>query len=333
MTVILLKLLPFFLFLFIGFIFSKLKILKKQDSEGMIKYIYYIGIPSLLFSLITKYELSLNQLPWLVVIGYFLPLVLLYFLYLICWNLFSPTSAEPSGTTSITKSIFNKQSISVYAFVSIFSNIALLGVPATQALFGKEGANALITILSFHSLILLSILIVTLEWSTRDRSKSMILSLSSIIPMVTVNPIIMSLLLGFLWNLLGFKIFYPVNILLSAFSTSVAPVALVALGGTIYFFSRSFFSKQNSTKIIYIVILKNFIAPLLVFIFTKYLLHLPLIQVSVATFIASLPSGMNAFIIASQYKTDCKVPSGAIFVTTVVSIFTLPIILLLLQLM
>ena len=74
------------------------------------------------------------------------------------------------------------------------------------------------------------------------------------------------------------------------------------------------------------VVLKLLVLPVLVFSLCR-LMGLSGLETAVATTIAALPTGANAFLLSSRYGTGSAESGAAVLVSSVVSVVTLAVVL------
>ena len=108
-------------------------------------------------------------------------------------------------------------------------------------------------------------------------------------------------------------------------------LAIVVVGtrlGIITNNKTSFFKLSKGIK--YSILLKLFIFPLFIFLVSK-ILNFNLNETSAVVLQAGTPSAISTILMAEAYKTKQKVATTILFTTTLISIFTIPIISFLLN--
>ena len=106
----------------------------------------------------------------------------------------------------------------------------------------------------------------------------------------------------------------------------VIVLAIVVVGtrlGIITNSKTSFFNLDKEVK--YSMILKLFIFPLFIFIFSK-LLGFNLNETSAVVLQAGTPSAVSTILMAEAYKINQKIAATILFTTTLISIITIPIL-------
>ena len=132
---------------------------------------------------------------------------------------------------------------------------------------------------------------------------------------------ILGVLIAYLFGLekvLGDYLWIPARI--------VIVLAIVVVG------TRLGIITNNKTKFLYMnkgikysIILKLFIFPLIIFIFSK-ILGFNLNETSAVVLQAGTPSAVSTILMAEAYKTNQKIAATILFTTTLISIITIPIL-------
>ena len=106
----------------------------------------------------------------------------------------------------------------------------------------------------------------------------------------------------------------------------VIVLAIVVVGTRLGIITNSktkFFNLNKGIK--YSIILKLFIFPLFIFIFSK-IMGFDLNETSAVVLQAGTPSAVSTILMAEAYKTNQKIAATILFTTTLISIITIPIL-------
>ena len=104
------------------------------------------------------------------------------------------------------------------------------------------------------------------------------------------------------------------------------PAALFALGASLTGFNIAAAWRQTSVTLA----LKLAVLPVLVWL-CCWASGLSPLETAVATVTAALPTGANAFLMASRYRIGAAESGAAVLVSTLLSVLTLPLVLLLVR--
>jgi predicted permease len=138
------------------------------------------------------------------------------------------------------------------------------------------------------------------------------------------NPLIIGLLSGLACNYFEISFWKPVDDMAKFLGNSVTPCALFALGATLAGFRKNI----PWQEVPLIVIIKTIIHPLVVWAMATLVFGIKeVIWIQVLVMLAAQPTGVNPFLFASRYNVGQLVASSAVFMSTVISIFTLSLLL------
>ena len=230
---------------------------------------------------------------------------------------------------TVAKFIFKLKSNenSVFALNATYSNYGYIGLPLVLLLFGQKAIVPAAIILVFDIAFVLALVAV---FSTNFNNTSGFLNFINALKSIIKNPVIISCVIGLLLS------FYELNLgkipeeTLNILSGAAVPTALFAIG--IIIVSKSV--EKAYSELIFISFIKLIMHPLLVillFVFwsSDSLEMLDIMWLQVAIIFSCLPVAATVFPVSQYYKAYVLKTSSAIIVTTVISILTIPIVLLL----
>lgn len=137
------------------------------------------------------------------------------------------------------------------------------------------------------------------------------------------NPIILSLLLGLLFNLLAIPLPPMVNDTLDIFSAATLPCALFVLGASLKAYKIAGHFKEAWVMIG----LKMVLQPLLVALLVFGVFRLEPLWAAVAVMAAGMPIGVNATIFAHKYQVGIAPLSTAILLSTLLAVVSESVLL------
>ncbi|MCP1968234.1 AEC family transporter [Bradyrhizobium elkanii] len=297
--------LPIFIVLAIGILLSKLGVLAQSQTDGLSKLVFYVGFPASLFEAIALRSDAGEARHMVVAAAYFIPCLFLFFLSYV-----------------LSRSLFRRerQSASIFALNACFSNSVMMGVPLVNAAYGPSSLPVLASIISLHSAILLplaTILIETGKQSSTLPRQALVAGVTSLIQ----NPIVVSIAIGIGWSFLGWSVPGLAISVVHLLSSAATPCALIALGGSL---ASQAAAADVATESIVASLIKLICLPGSVLLSSE-MFHLAPLETSVALLIAATPTGANAFVLAARYGRS----SGVVAISTVVSLVTLPVVIVL----
>ena len=204
----------------------------------------------------------------------------------------------------------------LYMFMTIFSNIGFMGFPIMKALFGNDAVfyTALFNIL--FNLEVFTLGVILINYGNNVRMK--------LDPKNLLSPgVVSSIIAVFIYFL---EIPIP-GVLANCFEMvgdMTTPLAMMIIGATLANIElKSLFTEL---RLYYFTVVKQVVLPIVVFPIIAFFIRDPLIQGITLVNIA-MPVGNSAVLFAKQYGGDVELAAKSIFITTLVSVFTIPLVI------
>ena len=182
-------------------------------------------------------------------------------------------------------------------------------------LMGPKSVGFIMIILAID-LIVFGSLIVLIIVASKDKKLDIFLFYRVLLGLMK-NPMIVSIICGLLWSASGWSIPGPINDFIVMLGSAATPGALFAIGASL---------AQKSTERFEVAAWLSFcklvLHPFAVCIAVFYIFKVELYAATVMIAAASLPVAGNIFMVAQHYNVAPKRASAAIFLSTVLSIFT-----------
>jgi predicted permease len=297
------KVLTLFLIIIIGYIGRKFKVLDGKIIKGLTGLMVNITLPALLVN-------SINQdfSPELLAGGIKMLLISVgvYGLSLIV-ALFAPYFLK-------TK---NKEDLGVYQFMIMLSNVGFMGIPVLSAIFG-EWVLFYVGIYNLpFNFVAFSIGLMMLNQGNTNGKFN---------PRLFLSPGVVSIFVGLI--LFAFNINLPEAIdgTLNLVGDTTTPLSMLVIGGML---AEVKMKETWSNWRIYIVsLVRLIILPLLVFIIIKpfaedvYMLAIPVM-------VTAMPAASFVSVLADQYGGNAILGSQGVFLSTLFSVITIPLLALL----
>ena len=281
---------------------------------------FYIFVPALLFR--TTARVEFRNLDPTTLLAFFLPTLALVALV---YGAARWRCRDAPGAAAVP---------SVRAITSSFGNTVQVGIPVAAALFGEAGLAIHVTLVSLHSLTLLTVLTAVVELdlaSARrrsDRGKARLARvLASTVRNTVIHPVVLPVLAGLACNLAGLVLPAFADELLLTLGLAVVPLCLVLIGVSLAHYGLRG-ALRNATLLSLVKLIAH---PLLVLAVGHWLFGLAGLPLAVVVMMAALPVGSNALIFAQRYETLPAETSSAIVVSTLGFVLTAPIWLALLH--
>jgi hypothetical protein len=301
-------LLPVVLLIVIGVLAGRAGWIREEAIKDLSNLVFMVLTPALLFR--TMSTVHVEQLNFKPVALYFVAALLLYGAMLV-WQGWSRRAA-------------------VLALAVTFSNTVMIGIPLIGLAYGQAGLVTLFTLISVHSLVLLTLSTVVLELVAAREERAagqggqrhMALTVLAAVKSGIIHPVPLPIILGLLFAQTGWVLPEVVDKPLHLLGSAFGPVALVLVGVTLTQVQVGPYLKGA----LGISLLKNGVLPLLV-----ALLGLGLgmqgLPLTVMIVTASLPMGANVFLFAQRYEVAQDLVTASLAVSTVIGLATVSLVM------
>jgi predicted permease len=224
---------------------------------------------------------------------------------------------------------------SVHAITVSFGNTVQVGIPVATALFGVTGLQLHITIVSLHALIVLTVVTALVEFDlaraagSEDRgARAHLDTILTTARSTVIHPVVLPVLVGLAWNLVarpwGWQLPTPVDDVLALLGQAVVPVCLVLIGVSL----AQYGVRGHVTGAGLLTVSKLGIMPGIVLLVGHLVFGVSGMPLHVAVICSALPVGSNALLFAQRYRTLEGRTTAAIVVSTLTFMVTLPLWLL-----
>jgi predicted permease len=310
MALILNIVLPVFGLMGIGYAVAWLRVLPEKVDTILGEIVFTIGIPLLLFRAVIVADLGHGS-PWLLWAGYFPPLAAIWALGTIVMRRMFGRDARAGVVGGVAAS---------------FGNILLIGLPLVVIAYGSEGVAAMALLLAVHLVVVMAASMVLIERAlVADRAAQKPAGsgalLRSLVRNVLLGPVFIGIIAGVIWNLSGLTLPGAVATGIDWIGNAAAVLALVAMGMSL----RRFGVRGNVGPAFAIGALKLVAMPLLVFVMTRWVFPLPPLWAKAMVIAAACPTGVNAYLIATRFRTGEALSSNAITLTTALAVGTVTV--------
>ena len=238
---------------------------------------------------------------------------------------------------------FNRRG-AVLALAGTFSNTVMIGIALVGLMYGPQGLVTLLTLVSVHSLVLLTSATLVLELAVAHEQKqqqpanlqhgaaggghapprhaaaTVVLALKNAL----LHPVPLPIMAGLLFAQTGWAMPVVIDKPLELLGNAFGPLALVMVGVTL----ANTPVGLHWRPALAIAGVKNLLHPLLVVGLCQLLgvSGLPRIVMVVA---ASLPIGANVFLFSQRYQVAQELVTASVVVSTALALVTLTLVLLL----
>lgn len=296
---ILLKTLPFFALIGLGYGAARIKFFTPEGTAYLTKFVFYFALSAMLFRFSANLALG-EILDWRFVFAYLLASSVIYVL---------------ATVVAIMRKL-NVAEAAVEAQVAVIGNVGFLGIPMLALLLGEAAIGPIMMVLAVDQIVFGSLIVILIVGS-RDGRVS--LGVLRTVGMGLVkNPMIVSMSLGLMVSGFGWSVPAPANEFLEILGASATPCALFAIGA-----SLASKSAERVAVAGWLSFCKLVLHPAAVAVSALWIFGIAPYAAGVMIAAAALPVAGNVYIIAQHYGVAPTRVSASILISTVLSVLTI----------
>ncbi|MEI5679299.1 MULTISPECIES: AEC family transporter [unclassified Mesorhizobium] len=287
----------------LGYLAGLTGYLKSEVGDALSQFAVGVALPILLFRTMVSADFH-GSAPWALWATYFTAVA-------VVWT---------AGHLVMTR-IFGRDSQAgvVGGVAASFSNVLLLGIPFMLGVFGQEGFEILSLIISVHlpTMLAASIILFEVFGEKKDGRVHPWRAVRHFLRRLYKNPLIVGIFAGLVWRITGAPLPSLAAHLIDALADIAGPIALFSMGLGL----RKFGISGNVRPALVLSTLKLFLMPA-VALGAAWLFGLPPLTAKVAVATASLPAGVNSYLIATQFGTGQALASNQMTIATACAVVT-----------
>jgi predicted permease len=294
---------PFFALIFLGMFTRAIGFLERRDARALSKFSFYVAVPPMFFVNLADKDPS-AMLNW-GFIWRFEIVTLFVFLTaaLMARRLFALSRGE-SG---------------IFGLNAAYPNYGYMGIPLGILTFGDAAAVPLAVILFFDSILLFGLTALFMSDEGASKTQSVFKALIK----MAKNPLLITIAASLVFSASGLHMPLLIDRTLNMLASAATPVALFALGVTVFGQPLRAAYGELST----IAVFRLLLHPLLMAALFLGLPGVDPLWVKVAITSACLPVAANVFVIADNYGAYSGPSASATLATTILASITVPIYL------
>lgn len=305
MSAVLHDVLPVFLLILAGWLSVTVKLLKVETGDAMGEFVFRIAVPVLLFRTIAGAQAG-SGTPVKLWIAYFSGVT-------IAWTI---------GHLAATRLFGRDRRIGVIAGVSsAFANNVFIGLPLVERLVGEHGIVAVSVLLAVHLPLMMIAGTVLMEEAVRRETGTPGRGIFAVIRQTVINlvqnPLVIGLLAGSALRFSGFSLPPLLDNLTKQVAGIAGPLALLSLGMALKAYGLS----GNLGLASVISAFKLLLLPACVFI-TCHMIGLDPQWTAAMVLTSSVPTGVNAWLIANRFGAGQGLAASAISLSTLLGVTT-----------
>jgi len=300
------SLIPVLLCIALGWFVAKIGWVRDAAIKDLSNLVFLVLTPALLFR--TMGQVRLQDLDFRPVVLYFSAVAILFV-----------------GTMLVRG--FSKRA-AAEALACVFSNTVMIGVPIIQFVFGDDALIVLFTLVSLHSLILLTSATLIFELADAREVQSggstpaapLWMTLAQAVRKSIIHPVPLPILAGLIFAQTGLQLPSGLDKGLQMVGNALSPMALLLVGISLAYTHIG----RNMRTALSIALVKNLVMPGLVLLIAP-LLGVSGLPLAVMSVIAAMPVGANVFYFTQRYGVMQQEVSASIAASTLIALATLPL--------
>lgn len=304
-SVILSQMIQLFLILSLGYFLYKINLFNKDMNQRITRLLLDVTLPAtILNSVLSQAERPSGNTVWMAfLIATLMYLILPVISYLLVKILRLPKSDQ-----------------GMYMFMSTYGNVGFMGFPVVQAVFGAESVfytaiyNVLFNISCF------SVGIIMIHYGNSDKTDKASLNWHALL-----SPSTISSLAAVVIYVLNIRFPEIICSTVSTVGTVTTPLAMMLIGSTLATMNlREIFGDWHVYPF---TIVRQFLLPLLLWpLLSKLITDSWLLGITFVLFI--MPAANTCVLFATKYHRNEQLAAKTVFITTFMSIITVPLLLL-----
>jgi malonate transporter and related proteins len=296
---VLANVLPVFILILLGWLAAKSGLLKAETGDALGEFVFKIAVPMLIFRTLATAHFE-GVSPFRLWSAYFIGVA-------ITWT----------AGHLVARHVFKRDAkIAVIAGMSAsFANNVFIGLPLVSHIVGQDGLVAISILLAIHLPVMMIVGTVLMEGAVARVDGTAKRSVGAVLKQVgsnlVRNPLVIALTLGLIFNLSGLTMNAPIGMVVDQIAASASPAALVSIGMALTRYPiKGDFGLSSS-----VTALKLFLLPAAVYGASR-VLALPADWAAALVLTASVPTGINAWLISQRFRSGQSLSASVISITT-----------------
>lgn len=294
-----------FLLIIIGYVLYKIKFISGETNSQLTNIVLYVVIPAMILN---TYQMDYNPKEARnMLLGFLLSFVSIVIAIFISKILHIKSESH---------------SLATERFCIIFTNCGFMAIPLMSALFGSIGVFYVNTYLTVFNFLVWTYGVVLMQQKKQEKKKKSFQEMMK--PFLT--PTMFSIFLGILMYFLQIKFPAPVVKAIDYVAGMNTPLAMIVSG--VYIAQSDLLGALKRGRVYFSALIKAFVVPLAVLVIFYFL---PLDETLEITILiaAACPTAANSMLFANRFDGDVERASNIFTISTLLSVISLPLIILL----
>jgi predicted permease len=297
--------LPVFALIGIGYAAARLGFFDETATRALSRFVFQFALPVMLFS-----SLAAQGRP-----------AEFDARYLLAYFLGVAVSAGSAALLARSRGRSGAEVAVVAGFSACYGNVVLLGIPLVLTALGDAATLPLFALVSVHGPIMMTLVTILLERGRPDLTPAARLVTTA--KGLLTNPILIGMLSGLAVGVSGLAVPGPVASTAALLGEAALPAALFAMGASL----AGYQIRGALGLALGLVGLKTVLQPVVVWFLVDHVLRIPSPWSDTAILLAAMPTGINAYLFATRYRTGEAEAATAILLSTALSLVPVSVIL------
>ena len=292
----------------VGFLCKKLKVISNQMNLDVGNLLVYVSMPAMIITSLSSFEYSpkmMSNSGKILIISFSMYCLFIILSYIL------------PRIVAVKDKVFD-----LFQFVIVFGNTGFLGFPVAYSIFGKEGLFYMAVCDICYSIFVWTFGVMVLSRHKSGGKTSMKQSMLTMVKQCS-NPNIIAIIIGFIVFAASVKLPAIIAMPLSLLSSLTTPLAMIFIGSMLS--DIPFMEIICDWKVIFICSQRLLLLPVIVFSLLTLLGRQGFI-LSVPVLYAAMPAASSTPIMAQKYGNDGHLASKLVFVSTMLSMLTIPLV-------
>ncbi len=284
----------------LGYILTIRSVFSKEQISGISLFTFYLSIPAFLF--INMYQADLTKsFDIKALASFYLPVLVAYSIGFLLFYYVRRGQTQPMANSA------------AYGLGCSYSNTILVGLPIIVGAIGQEMMGNVFIIITFHSALLFSLTFTLGLSGSKANFKA-----GPFVKSIVFNPIVMSISLGLILNLLQIPLADNLVNGIHLLSQPALACALFVLGANLCFYKVA----KDWKLALMASLIKLILLPTFVYVL-GLMFNLEADMLAVLVLLSASPLGINAYLVAMQVQAQQAVIASTVVISTVLCVFTM----------
>lgn len=295
-----------FLLIVVGYIAGKAKLVSQEGQKELSNLVVNVTMPA---TIIMGMQMTYDKQKFSSALKIMFILFVAYFLMFIISKFLASFYPLDSARKDLVE------------LAAVMPNTGFMGYPMTVAILGQDAL--------FYTVLGSGVSFEVMAWTYAYNMMGRHLDKDgdrNILKEIIVNPGIISILIGFSLFITSTKIPQPFGSTMELLAAATSPMAMILIG--ISLSSSPIKEIMTSTKLYLIALTKLLVFPLMTF-FTLKFFNISGIELQVPVLMVSMPTAAYVAIFASNRGNDANMACRIVFMSSLLSVITIPIMAML----